>query len=147
MNTALIKALEAGVSDLLIRHPLYRFRKKHKDHYRLRVLLAAQGEYLFAALSQILSYGQLLDTRLVVTVCGAASDDCDMLLENAPALRRFVSIEGMEDITETKQPLAWLNFRPDFPAGDRNEWDYVLICDGRGHRDWPFDPDHRQNPP
>lgn len=40
MNSDLIKALKAGISDLLIRHPLYRFRKEQEDHDRLRVLLA-----------------------------------------------------------------------------------------------------------
>lgn len=139
MDSDLIKAMKAGISDLLIRYPLYRFRKKQAEHYRLRVLLSAQKEYLFAALSQVLSCGQLLDTRLEVTVCSVDSDDCDTLLTNAPALRRFVSIEGMEDITETEQPLAWLAFRSDFPASGTEEWDYVLICDDHGDPGWPFD--------
>lgn len=139
MNSELIEALQAAISDLLIRYPLYRFRKKQAGHDRLRVLVAAQKEFLFAALSQILPNGQLLDTRLEVTVCGAAPDDCKMLLGKAPALRRFVSIGGMEDITETKQPLAWLTFRPDFHASDAEEWDYVLICEDNGDPGWPFD--------
>lgn len=139
MNSKLIEALQAAISDLLIRYPLYRFRKKQAGHDRLRVLVAAEKEYLYAVLSQILPNGQLLDTRLEVTVCGAAPDDRDMLLGKAPALRRFVSIGGMEDITETKQPLAWLTFRPDFPASDTEEWDYVLICEDNGDPGWPFD--------
>lgn len=138
MNDGLIESLNAGVSDLLIKHPLYRFRKKQGEHDRLRVLLAAQKEYLFAALSQILSCGQLLDTHLEVCVCGAASDDCAELLHRAPDLQRFVSIEGMKDITETPQPLARLAFCPDFPISGTEDWDYVLICDGRGDPGWPY---------
>lgn len=139
MNSDLIKSLQAGIGDLLIRHPLYRYRKKQEAHYRLRVLLAAKREQLFAALSQILPNGQLLDTRLEVTVCGAAPDDRDKLFDKAPDLRRFVSVAGMEDITETDQPLAWLSFRPDLPASNADEWDYALICDGHGDPGWPYD--------
>ena len=141
MNSDLLEKLKAGISDLLIRYPLYRFRKKQGEHDRLRVLVAAQKEYLFAALSQILPNGQLLDTRLEVTVCGAAPDDREALLNTiAPDLRRFVSIAGMDDITETTQPLAWLTFLPDFPGSCTEEWDYVLICDGRDVSGWSFDP-------
>ena len=64
MDSELLKKLKAVISDLLIRYPLYRFRKGQADEYRLRVLLAAEKEYLVAALSQILPNGQLLDTRL-----------------------------------------------------------------------------------
>ena len=39
MDTELLKKLKAGISDLLIRYPLYRFRKGQADEYRLRVLL------------------------------------------------------------------------------------------------------------
>ena len=141
MNSDLLEKLKAGISDLLIRYPLYRFRKKQGEHDRLRVLVAAQKEYLFAALSQILPNGQLLDTRLEVTVCGAAPDDREALLNTiAPDLRRFVSIAGMDDITETTQPLAWLTFCSDFPGSGTEEWDYVLICDGRDVSGWSFDP-------
>lgn len=141
MDSELLNKLKAGISDLLIRYPLYRFRKKQGEHDRLRVLVAAQKEYLFAALSQILPNGQLLDTRLEVTVCGAAPDDREALLNTiAPDLRRFVSIAGMDDITETTQPLAWLTFHPDFPGSGSEEWDYVLICDGRDVSGWSFDP-------
>lgn len=141
MNSDLLEKLKAGISDLLIRYPLYRFRKKSAGEYRLRVLVAAQKEYLFAALSQILPNGQLLDTRLEVTVCGAAPDDREALLNTiAPDLRRFVSIAGMDDITETTQPLAWLTFCSDFPGSGTEEWDYVLICDGHDVTGWSFDP-------
>lgn len=141
MDSELLKKLKAGISDLLIRYPLYRFRKGQADEYRLRVLLAAEKEYLVAALSQILPNGQLLDTGLEVTVCGAAPDDREALLKTiAPDLPRFVRIAGMDDITETKLPLARLDFRQNFPESGTEEWDYVLICDGRDVSGWSFDP-------
>lgn len=141
MDSELLKKLKAGISDLLIRYPLYRFRKGQADEYRLRVLLAAEKEYLVAALSQILPNGQLLDTGLEVTVCGEAPDDREALLKTiAPDLPRFVRIAGMDDITETKLPLARLDFRQNFPESGTEEWDYVLICDGRDVSGWSFDP-------
>lgn len=81
MDSDLITAVKAGIRGLLIRFPPYLFLRTQTDHFRLRLLLSAQKEYLFAPLSQILPCGQLLNTQPETTVCCAAPDDCDKLMK------------------------------------------------------------------
>ena len=135
MSSELKTDPKAAICDLLQRYPLYRFRKEQVGQYLLRVLISVKKEDLPAVLSQILPCGQLLDTRLEVAICGGDLDD---LLTSAPDLRRFVGIEGMDDIFETAQPLACLTFPRDPSAICRENWDYVLTCSDPL---WPFDPE------
>lgn len=123
---------KTAICDLLQRYPLYRFRKGQDGQYLLRVLISVETDALPAALSQILPCGQLLDTRLEVTICGGDLDD---LLTSAPDLRRFVGINGT---SEMESPLACLTFPRDPSTICRENWDYVLT-----HKDpgWPFDPE------
>lgn len=83
---------------LLERHPLYRYRFEEEDHrgrYRLHVLLMGTYEGLWDMLGEILANGQLLDTRLRVTVMTEDPRECARRLQSdAPALGQFISLEG-----------------------------------------------------
>lgn len=83
---------------LLEKHPLYRYRFEEADHrgrYRLHVLLVGTYDALKDMLGEILANGQLLDTRLQVTIM---TDDpagfSGSLTGDAPALGQFISLEG-----------------------------------------------------
>lgn len=117
---------------LLEKHPLYRYRFEEADHrgrYRLHVLLAGTYEALKDMLGEILANGQLLDTRLQVTVMtGDPAGFSEKLTGDAPALGQFISLEGK---TAGACGELYITKRgDDAPAGAPYHYAFVDFGDG-----------------
>ena len=95
------KSFYLSVCRLLQAYPLYDHRAPDGEEYCLRVLLIGNGEKLDALRNKILSHGQLLDTRLEVTVVTKEKKAAlERLAKDAHDLKRFIRIEGCENTVE-----------------------------------------------
>lgn len=144
MESAVTFSAKAALSRFLEIYPLYRFRRNSGEGYLLRVLLRTEEARLHSALSEILPLGQLLDTRLEITVWGGGMEQ---LLTRLPALESYVWLPQRSP--EPEFYLASLSFRPDLTAGhvasSPGDWDYALLCTGDREaaavEAWPYAPD------
>lgn len=103
------KSFDLSVCRLLQKHPLYDHRTWEGSEYFLRVLLIGSGQKLNALRDKILSHGQLLNTRLDVTVVtGDKKAALEELAAAAPDLKRFVDING--ERTAEEMPCGTLSY-------------------------------------
>lgn len=127
---------ELAAAVLLYEHPLYRYANEKKE---LSVLLVGpepmderldEWKLMNSILRLTLACGQVLNHTLRVYVAAKnAAAYKKALLEKAPALEKFLCIDGK---TDCERPLAFLNFEDvkgiNSPAGNRKLFAHLEDC-------------------
>lgn len=94
-------SFDLSICRLLQAYPLYRYRVRSGEGWRLPVLIIGSGKNCDALRDKVLSNGQLLDTRLEVTVATENRKGAlQALQEKAPELKRFVEVQGEAEAVE-----------------------------------------------
>ena len=94
---------------LLEQYPLCNFRRTAGTEQELNVLLVGNGARMETLIQVILANGQLLNTRLHVTVLHAGTATAENLLNGSAALQDFVQItRNGRSLSEPADPLARL---------------------------------------
>lgn len=133
---ALLKPEELAAAVLLCDYPLYQYANEKKELHVLFVGPEPMDEELeewklmHSILQLALGCGQVLNHTLHVHVAAKNAASCKKaLLEKAPALGRFLCIDGEADC---ERPLAFLTFEDvkgiNSPAGNRRLFAYLEDC-------------------
>lgn len=77
---------------LLEQHSLCNYRRTAGEKQELSILLVGNGARMETLIHTILTNGQLLDTKLQVTVLHAGTATAENLMTDAPVLKEFVQI-------------------------------------------------------
>ena len=136
---------------LFEQHPLYRYRSPahtREGEYDLNVLLIGYGPRMDTILKEVLTQGQLLDTRLDVTIANTnAEGTMESLLKRAPAIKDFARlIVNMCTVSAPADNALLCTIRFDTiqlaPEAmedvliERSECTYVIISTGNDSRNY-----------
>lgn len=94
---------------LLEQQPLCSYRRAERSEHELHILLVGNGARMETLVPTLLTNGQLLDTKLRMTVLHAGAATAENLLNRAPALKDFVRITRDSSLlSDPAEPLAEL---------------------------------------
>lgn len=94
---------------LLEQHPLCSYRRADQSEHALSILLIGNGARMETLVPTLLTHGQLLDTKLRMTVLHAGTATAENLLKRGPALKDFVRITRDGSLlSDPSEPLAEL---------------------------------------
>lgn len=121
---------------LLSCYPMYEYRSQVDAGYRLSILLIVGNEpqetlknrsmLVRVVLGELLSIGQLLDTRLTVTVWSQDAREIGaQVCADAPDLPRFVQMNGVAQSKTLERKRAELTFTDTVPQNG-DEWSYII---------------------